>query len=104
MPRMFFNIVSMRNRRNRVHSAHGVNQANLLSVSRQLQTAPGAPLISTKLALVNIRSVANKCFLVNDIIIPYYILCFFLLRQKPTKNKRLFSSPGEFIRIYYYSS
>ena len=47
--------VLIRSRRNRVHSAHGVNQANLLSVSRQLQTAPGAPLISTKLALVNIR-------------------------------------------------
>ena len=88
MPRMFYIPVLIKNRRNQVHSAYGVNMFRRVPVPRQLHTGPGASFISTKLAVCRIRSRANKSFFlvkdvnikskIKDIIISYSLDFLFL--------------------------
>ncbi|KAK0134690.1 hypothetical protein N1851_029706 [Merluccius polli] len=54
--------------------------ANLLSIACQPQNIPVSPAISTRLALLNIRSLVNKSLLVNDVIMTYD-LDFLLLSE-----------------------
>ena len=54
--------------------------ANLLSIACQPQNIPLSPVISTRLALLNIRSLVNKSLLVNDVIVTYD-LDFLLLSE-----------------------
>ena len=51
-------------------TARKVNLTNLLSTSLQLQnnSQESAPARTVKLALLNVRSLANKSFLINDFI------------------------------------
>ncbi len=57
-----------------------IKSANLLSIACQPRNSPVSPVISTRLALLNIRSLANKSLLVNDIIMTYN-LDFLLLSE-----------------------
>ena len=75
----------IKNKRNREHATYKVNLSNLLTVTRQ-PTSPGTPIISIKLALLNIRSLANKSFLVNDIIISYNLDFMFLTETWLTED------------------
>ena len=70
--------VLIRNRRNQVHLAYGVNQSHLLSVPQRLQSVQRTPIIFTKLYIPNIRSLADKSFFVNDIVISYNLDFLFL--------------------------
>ncbi|KAK0139813.1 hypothetical protein N1851_023256 [Merluccius polli] len=54
--------------------------ANLLSIACQPRNIPVSPAISTRLALLNIRSLVNKSLLVNDVIMTYD-LDFLLLSE-----------------------
>ena len=53
-----------------VRNKKGIS-ANLLSIACQPRNIPVSPAISTRLALLNIRSLVNKSLLVNDIIMTY---------------------------------
>ena len=82
MPRPFSIPVLTRKRRIRVHPVSGVNQSNLLPVLKQPQNASVdmAPTLNVKLALLNIRSLSNKSFLINDLIYTHK-LDFMLLTE-----------------------
>ena len=54
--------------------------ANLLSIACQPRNIAVSPAISTRLALLNIRSLVNKSLLVNDVIMTYD-LDFLLLSE-----------------------
>ena len=69
LPNMFSVLGLIRNRRNRVHSASGVNQSNL-NVTYQHESVIPSTLI-VKLALLNIRYLLNKSFLINEFICTY---------------------------------
>ena len=53
-----------------MRTARKVNLSNLLSTSLQLQnySQESAPARTVKLALLSVRSLANKSFLINDLI------------------------------------
>ena len=53
---------------------------------RYHRDAPGAPVIATKLALLNVRSLANQSFLVNGIIIAYNLDVRFLTETRLAKG------------------
>ena len=82
MPRPFSIPVLTRKRRIRVHPVSGVDQSNLLPVLKQPQNASVdmAPTLNVKLALLNIRSLSNKSFLINDLIYTHK-LDFMLLTE-----------------------
>lgn len=55
-----------------------VKSTNLLNIECQPRNAPVSPVVSTRLALLNIRSLANKSLLVNDMIMTYNLDFLFL--------------------------
>ena len=57
-----------------------IKSANLVNIACQPRNIPVSPVISTRLALLNIRSLANKSLLVNDVIMTYN-LDFLLLSE-----------------------
>lgn len=62
-----------------------INLANLLTVLHH-PTSLGSPIIPIKLALLNIRSLANKSLLVNDIISSYNLDFMFLTETWLTED------------------
>lgn len=60
--------VMITDRKRMVHSAQSFNPKNLFKVPCYAQPSQCPPTISTKAALLNIRSLSNKSFLVNDLI------------------------------------
>ena len=68
--------------------------SNLLSIACQPRNIPvSPPAISTRLALLNIRSLVNKSLLVNDVIMTYCSCTWF--------NKMATLHTDVFLKIYF---
>lgn len=77
---VLINHVQTKHKRRRLY---GVNQSNLKSVPKQILYTPAerTPSLTTvKLALLNVRSLSNKSFLINDLIC-MHSLDFMLLTE-----------------------
>ena len=60
--------IQIRDRKYRLHPAYGVNLANLQLVAKQTQNAQKPHTTVVKLALLNVRSLLKKSFLIDNLI------------------------------------